>query len=442
MKLIATLAALAFAVFPSAASARRHGYRAPQPATVAFSFSPSAPVTGSPVDFSASASDCYSAPCTYTWSDDGGTSRPSSELWPLGTGASLSFTFHEAGTKYVRLVVTDANGRTATVEHNVSVQAPGMSTPPQEELPPEKAEPPVEKTEPPQTEPPPTEAEQPEEETQAQEEESASEEAGSTPAEAPSGEKNCLSDPHVCGYPDASNSGVPSGTALTSHAGETITTPGAVVKDGSFTGELTIDASDVTVEDDQVNDGINVAPGLTGVTISHSTCDGSNIQNCVFAKSKTLVEYDYFTGCGECINGAVTLEDSYLDVSAVIPEEHYEAVYYGGGEGALVIDHNTMFSPNHDQGETAVIFASVDFGNQTTLTIEDNLLAGGNFTIYGGGSGSGGQVLGPVTVEGNRFSRKYDANGGYYGVASYFNDAVTTWSGNVWDETLAPVEGP
>jgi PKD domain-containing protein len=439
MKLIATLAALLFAAFPAAASARRHGHRAAQPAAVTFSSSPSAPVTGSPVDFSASASDCDSAPCTYAWSDDGGASRPSSELWPLGTGASLSFTFHEAGTKYVRLVVTDALGRAATVEHDVLVRTSAMTAPPQEELPAEQAE------------PPPAEPELPEEETQAEEgsageetgeEEPVSDETGSTPAEAPSGEKNCLNDPHVCGYPDATNSGVPSGTALTSHAGETVTTPGAVVKDESFTGELTVDASNVTVEDDQINQGVNVAPGLTGVTVEHSTCAGSNIQNCVFAKSKALVKDDYFTGCGECINGAVTLEDSYLDVSAVIPEEHYEAVYYGGGEGALVIDHNTMFSPNHDQGETAVIFASVDFGNQTTLTIDDNLLAGGNFTIYGGGSGSGGQILGPVTVRGNRFSRKYDANGGYYGVASYFNDAVTTWSGNVWDETLAPVEGP
>lgn len=376
--------------------------------TAEFSYSPTAPVVNSPVSLNASASKCDVSPCTYSWSDDGGPTRPAEVEWPLGEGAKLSFTFHEAGKKYVRVVVSDAKGRTATVEHTLTVKT---SAPPKEEPP---------KKEPPKEEPP---KEEPKEEK-------------------PSNEKNCLSDPHVCGYPDSTNSGVPSGITLTSHSGETITTAGSTVKDDSFTGELTIDASNVTVEDDQVNEGINVAPGLTGVTISHSTCTGDNVQNCVFAKSKALVTSDYFTGCGECINGAVTLENSYLDVSAVISGEHYEAIYYGGGEGPLVINHNTMFSPNHDQGETAVIFASVDFGNQTTLTIDNNLLAGGNYTIYGGGSGNGGKVVGPVTVKGNHFSRKYDANGGYYGVASYFNEAVTTWSGNVWDETLLPVEGP
>ncbi len=75
-----------------------------------------------------------------------------------------------------------------------------------------------------------------------------------------------------------------------------------------------------------------------------------------------------------------------------------------------------MLNPN---GQTAVVFASVDFGDQTTLTITNNLMAGGGYMIYGGGSGSGGSVVGPVTITGNRFSRKYYPEGGSYGVASY-----------------------
>jgi hypothetical protein len=92
--------------------------------------------------------------------------------------------------------------------------------------------------------------------------------------------------------------------------------------------------------------------------------------------------------------------------------------------------------------QTAVVFASVDFGDQTIVTVTNNMMAGGDYVIYGGVSGSAGSVLGPVTVSGNRFSRLYYKGGGSLGTATYFEDSVTAWSGNVWDETLEPVGAP
>ena len=93
----------------------------PPPPTASFNYSPASPVTGQPVTFDGTSSTCSEDPCTYEWSDDGGTTRPIPALWPLGSGPTLSFTFSGAGTKYVRLVVTDTIGRSATVEHNVVV---------------------------------------------------------------------------------------------------------------------------------------------------------------------------------------------------------------------------------------------------------------------------------------------------------------------------------
>jgi hypothetical protein len=99
------------------------------PPRASFTYAPAAPLTGSPVTFDASASTCASAPCSYAWSDDGSPSRPSSVLYPLGSGRTLQFAFHGAGVKYVRLVITDASGRSATAEHNVVVSAPPPSPP-------------------------------------------------------------------------------------------------------------------------------------------------------------------------------------------------------------------------------------------------------------------------------------------------------------------------
>jgi hypothetical protein len=91
------------------------------PPTASFTYSPSSPVVGQAVTFDGASSVCPDGPCTYAWSDDGGTTRPIPALWLLGSGQILSFTFTEADTKYVRLVVTDALGQTATIEHNVAV---------------------------------------------------------------------------------------------------------------------------------------------------------------------------------------------------------------------------------------------------------------------------------------------------------------------------------
>jgi hypothetical protein len=91
------------------------------PPTASFTYTPASPVVGETITFNGSSSTCAYGPCTYQWSDDGGLTRPIPPLWPLGSGQTLQFTFSSTGTKYVRLVVMDAAGQEATVEHNVVV---------------------------------------------------------------------------------------------------------------------------------------------------------------------------------------------------------------------------------------------------------------------------------------------------------------------------------
>ena len=100
-----------------------------RPPVASFTYSPASPVSGQPVSFNAASSSCFAGPCTYEWSDDGSPIRPILPLWPLGSGQELSYTFSTAGTKYVRLVVTDTEGQVATVEHNVVVEAEEAAPP-------------------------------------------------------------------------------------------------------------------------------------------------------------------------------------------------------------------------------------------------------------------------------------------------------------------------
>lgn len=88
----------------------------------AFTYSPPNPVTGSPVSFDGSSSQCSASPCTYRWTDDADSSL-------LGTGVTMSFTFQQVGTKFVRLTITDAQAQAASVEHDVVVSSPPSNLP-------------------------------------------------------------------------------------------------------------------------------------------------------------------------------------------------------------------------------------------------------------------------------------------------------------------------
>src|SRR5579875_3656725 len=101
---------------------------APPAPSASFTYSPSAPAVGQVVHLNGSGSSCAAAPCAYQWSDDGSPTPPESILWPLGSGAELEYAFSEAGTKYVRLTITDALGRVASVEHDIVVSSSGTTT--------------------------------------------------------------------------------------------------------------------------------------------------------------------------------------------------------------------------------------------------------------------------------------------------------------------------
>jgi len=110
------------------------------------------------------------------------------------------------------------------------------------------------------------------------------------------------------------------------------------------------------------------------------------------------------------------------------------------GTGGMQIIHNTIisietggdFTPTKWQGGSSAI-ALID--GQHDLTIDNNLLAGGSYTVYG--PSQHGAAPSNVRVTNNRFSTKYYPKCGAYGTHAGFNKAAPgfVWSGNVWHES-------
>ena len=75
-------------------------------------------------------------------------------------------------------------------------------------------------------------------------------------------------------------------------------------------------------------------------------------------------------------------------------------------------------------------------------TIENNFLAGGSYTLYGGDAL--GNPTSNIIIKGNRFGQLYYATSGQFGPGAYFNakGAGNVWSGNTWDKTGQTVPAP
>src|ERR1019366_9504592 len=194
------------------------------------------------------------------------------------------------------------------------------------------------------------------------------------PTSFPGTQHNCVSDPSACGYPDATNSGVPAGTSLTPSS-----------------GTINAAASNVTIKDVRITSGdgtlganwaINIAQGVSGTQIDYTTilgndCQAGSLMAGVWNASgdQLTMDHDYGSCLDDILHGSGTLSNSYSFDNANIPSDHYEPVAYDGGAGAITVNHDTLLNP-HDQ--TAALFVTCYSGPVTSETIENRLLAGGD----------------------------------------------------------------
>jgi Right handed beta helix region len=281
---------------------------------------------------------------------------------------------------------------------------------------------------------------------------------------------NCAATPSRCGYPGATNTGVPSGTTLKSVPSQVSRGPGwsynAAGKDVIVTGtgtvlsglyipyNLVIGASNVTVKNVRVMTSGNFGISLThtkGVTIENSTISGQNSTtgrvnsaiDDVYGDSTGIVIKDSnISNFRTAIQISTGLVDSnYIHDPGYIAGDHTNGFYVNGGTEPLTIVNNTIFN---SQGQTDAI--NLDAGTSgvpvANKTIENNLLAGGGYTIYGGTSP--GNPTSNIVIEGNRFGQLYYPKGGQWGPGAYFapSGKGNVWSGNFWDTTGKAIASP
>lgn len=273
-----------------------------------------------------------------------------------------------------------------------------------------------------------------------------------TPTPQPSSQPtNCAPLPSACGYPDATNTGVRPGTTLKKSGSVAANRYGQVIDGLDITGEINVTASNVVIKNSRITGGrgagsadwvVIVRPGAENLVIQDSeimTPNGSAQDiACVLniGDTRPQVVRSNIHACSAGVSsGGGTIRDSYFhDMSHVEGLSHNVGIASNGG-GGMTIWHNTVFN---QYAQTATIAFYQDFGTQSDNVVEDNLLAGGGYCLYGG-AGQKGPTRN-VRFVNNRLSDKFYPKCGSYGVLASFTstDPGNVFVGNYWDKTLRP----
>jgi hypothetical protein len=237
--------------------------------------------------------------------------------------------------------------------------------------------------------------------------------------------------PVSTGFPDASNTGVPAGVALTSTGSMTVTTAGAVIDAKLVTGTITIAAPNVVIERTKfVGTGQSYAVYVQSGSVTVQDCDvsGDYTGAAIAFDNWTMLRCDLhsLTNDGVKLGNHVLLQDTWMHNWATGPGAHADGGQVQNGISGTVVRHNSIDLP----GANSALFIAPDLGPSSSgpLTIENNLLGGGGYTLFDVDGNSGQYYIGNISITGNRFLR--DSTWG-----PVRNNVPVTWQKNVWNDT-------
>jgi hypothetical protein len=251
------------------------------------------------------------------------------------------------------------------------------------------------------------------------------------------------------GFPGAGNTGVPPGKALKASGSVRVTKAGTVLDGLDVRGDISVEANNVTIKNTRLTNvgewGIIQRQGASGLTIIDSEVRGNGKDKLQFAVINqggmiTIQRNEFAVLSDHISTSSGLIADNYIHSPKYFPGDHIDGIQSNSGPGGgqtLIIRHNTIII---DYDQTACIALFQDFGLQHSAVIENNLLAGGGYSIYGG-AGKYGKSHN-IRVINNKFSRQVYPKGGNFGPVAYWDrdGSGNVWQGNTWLDTGQPVE--
>jgi hypothetical protein len=259
-------------------------------------------------------------------------------------------------------------------------------------------------------------------------------------APAQSSARGCGANPSSCGYPDAKTTGIQAGVSLGSSACIRSTSPGQVIQNITLNCDINVTSENVVIRNVKIKApsvegwGIIIRGGASAtidhVDVSGLDKSGQSMQYAVLSQTdkRVTISNSNLYNCADCIQGEnLNITGNYIHDLANPPGAHVDGIQCNSYCG-LTVTGNTILN---EWGQTATVALFADFGTPRNSTISGNLLAGGGYSIYGGGDGASN-----ITITNNRFSKLYFPNGGQFGTRAHIAPG-TVLSGNIWDDSGA-----
>ena len=183
----------------------------------------------------------------------------------------------------------------------------------------------------------------------------------------------------------------------------TLSADGVTLRGVRVEGQLLVTGSDVVVEDSEV--GSLAISGASGVRVSRVEVFGDLGQDGIHVTSDRGPVTD------------VVVEDSWIHSPTVTGDSHYDGIQVRGVDGLVLRGNVFDLGPHLPQLNASIFLQEANGGNRDVL-IEDNVIDGGGYALYIGGS--------DVTVRSNAFGRNA-AWGLLYPDASPFTEASNVW---------------
>jgi hypothetical protein len=279
---------------------------------------------------------------------------------------------------------------------------------------------------------------------------SASTSSSSTTKTTTASSSSSSSQPTLAGWPNASNTGVPSGVTLATYTGPMkITQPNTVIDAKMINGDLVIATTGVQIKRSQINGSVtnedSKVPGQTNFVLSDSNVVAryENVRGVTggfFTVLRTEITGGISGGwCSDC-----TVQDSYIHGQYNTQGEGYHESGFRMDQRTRLI-HNSIAcdaveGPN-DGGCSAALTGYGDFQPVVDNLIDNNLFLPSQraaFCAYGGSSRGkpfSDQTRGVVFTN-NVFSRGANGKCADYGPITDYDPARpgNRWENNRWDD--------
>jgi Domain of unknown function (DUF4082) len=248
--------------------------------------------------------------------------------------------------------------------------------------------------------------------------------------------------PPLTGFPNASNTGVPTGTALSAYTGQcTITTANTVIDAKNVSCGLQIRAPGVKITRSKVG-GVTVPIGSGGsVTITDSEIIASANSTAVGDVNFNVERSNIWGGNrGVYCYDNCTVRDSFIHGTRYTGDAHASGMRAGQ---RTTYEHNTIWCDAQDNSQGGGCSADLTmYGDFTTVqyvTIRNNLFKAtpGGFCGYGGSTKSKPYPNAHhIVFDGNVFERGSGGKCGYWGAVTDFSPSSTgnQWTNNIWDD--------